>query len=185
MSLEKLPSNWNIRQKGKWIKEHFEEIDKSVEKIGKAETARQLGIYVGSLYNLYSRRKNPNYGNRIQGRPRKESKSVVEVKKTGRGKARKGNSRSPLKAINTLLESSKGNTFNNSLVQSVITILEDYSKTKLELRSREEQTKVLIDRIKTLEVELLRYKSSSNKENKDKLSEVLERAKSSLITYGD
>ena len=189
MRLEQLPENWNIRKKGKWIKDNFEEVNKSVEEVGKAETARRLGIYVGTLYNLYTRRKNPNYGQKELGGPKKLIETLTlkleEPLKPCVAKTRRCKSRSPVRAVDTLLRASKGDTFNNSLVQSVVTILEDYSKTELELRSREEQTKVLIDRIKTLEVELLRYKASSNKENKDKLSEVLERAKSSLITYGD
>ena len=188
MSLEKLPSNWNIRQKGKWIKEHFEEIDKSVEEIGKAETARQLGIYVGSLYNLYSRKKNPNWG-RPSGRPKKVVEDIIfkpeEPLKPFIGRTRRGKSRSPVRAVDTLLKASKGDTFNNSLVQSVVTILEDYSKTKLELKSREEQVGILLEKIKKLEIELLGYRSLSRKESKEKLNEVLERAKSALVVNGD
>jgi hypothetical protein len=189
MSLEKLPSTWNIRQKGKWIKDHFKEVDESVTEVGKAETARILGIYVGSLYNLYTRRNNPDYGNRVQGRPKKVIENVtlkVEKRiKTCMSRGRRGKSRSPVRAVDTLLRASKGDTFNNSLVQSVVTILEDYSKTKLELKSREEQVIILTGRIKELELELLRYRAVSSKENKDKFSEILTKAKSALVTYGD
>jgi ribosomal protein S15P/S13E len=184
MKLEKLPSTWNIRQKGKWIKENFEGVDKSVAEVGKAETARRLGIYVGTLYNLYTRRKKPNYG-RIPGRPKSSQEGQVELQKPRKGRSKRGTPKSPLKAIDTLLKSSKGNTFNNSLVQSVITILEDYSKTKIELKSREEQVNILLERIKSLEIELLNYRQSSKKESKERLNEVLERAKSALIINGD
>ena len=190
MNLEKLPSTWNRRQKGKWIKDNFREVDKSVTEVGKAETARILGIYVSSLYNLYTRRKNPTYGQRVQGRPKKVIENITlkleeEPLKPLIGRKRRGKSRSPVREVDTLLRASKGDTFNNSLVQSVVTILEDYSKTKLELKSREEQVVILLDKIKKLEIELLTYKESSRVEKKGRLNEVLERAKSSLVTYGD
>jgi len=199
MEMEKLPKSWNIRQKGKWIKDHFQEIDKSVLEVGKAETARQLGIYVGTLYNIYYQRRKPDYGRTKTKKTKKQvilnikdvslTKEAKEKKAKGvevkLGKHRRGVSRSPLKAVDTLLKASKGRTFNNSLVRSVVVILEDYSKTKLELKSREEQVSILLEKIKKLEIELLGYTQSSKKESKERLNEVLERAKSSLITYGD
>lgn len=189
MEIKELPKSWNIRQKGKWIKTHFQEIDKSVLEVGKAETARRLGIYVGTLYNIYYKRKKPDYGKKVQGRPKKVLEPMTlkleEPLKPSIGRNRRVKSRSPLKAVDTLLKASKGRTFNDSLVRSVITILEDYSKTKLELKSREEQVSILLEKIKKLEIELLGYTQASKKEVKERLNEVLERAKSSLITYGD
>jgi hypothetical protein len=200
--MDKLPKTWTIRQKGKWIKDNFEEIDKLVKEVGKAETARILDIYVGSLYNLYTKRKNPNYGTKKLGRPKKiiepfilnmqsvslttsEKKAQAILEKSKKTQLRRGSKKSPLKAIDTLLKSSKGPTFNNSLVQSIVTILEDYSKTKLELKCREEQSTILLEKIKKLEIELLRYRENSSREVKIEMSKVLEKAKSSLITYGD
>lgn len=185
MDMKKLPRSWNIRQKGKWIKDNFKEVDESVSKVGKAETARRLGIYVGSLYNLYTRRKKPSYGQKVSGRPKTELKPIAELSKSRRGKARKDSSRSPLRSVDTLLKASKGSTFSNSLVQSIISILEDYSRTKLELKSREEQADILLNRIKKLEIELLSYKSFSKQKSKESITRVLEGAKSALITYGD
>jgi hypothetical protein len=189
MEMDKIPQDLNNYEKGRWIKNHWEEIHNQVLRVGKAKTARQLGLPVGTLYNIYARQKDPNYSNRGPGRPKKVVENVnlkmEEPLKPFIRRGRKSKSRSPVRAVDTLLRASKGDTFNNSLVQSVVTILEDYSKTKLELKSREEQVGILLEKIKTLEIELLGYRESSRMEKKGRLNEVLEKAKSSLITYGD
>lgn len=185
--MDRIPENLNKREKGNWITAHWSEIQDSIDRVGKAETSRQIGIYVGSIYNRITRSKKPRTNpSRPVGRPRLTRQERNErLFKRKKVRTKKGASFSPLRAIDILSKASKGKNFNNSLVQAIVTILEDYSKTKTELKSREEQISLLLESLSKSQLELLRYKESSKIRKNENMNKVLERAKSSLITYGD